>query len=113
MHSAIASDLYCCDITKGKSAHRTPAGIRERHTCIGLISKKNCFAENVIEDLIWAKSGLKTSGCVGLYELIVGIIAISQFYSWVLFCYIRTVFRLNCLTAQPSYEGRAAVEGGK
>jgi hypothetical protein len=29
------------------------------------------------------------------------------------FCYIRTVFRLNCLTAQPSYEGGAAVEGGK
>jgi hypothetical protein len=26
------------------------------------------------------------------------------------FFYIRTVFRLNCLTAQPSYEGRAAVE---
>jgi GTPase SAR1 family protein len=29
------------------------------------------------------------------------------------FCHIRTVFRLNCLTAQPSYEGRAAMEGGK
>jgi hypothetical protein len=29
------------------------------------------------------------------------------------FCYIRTVFRLNCLTTQLSYEGRAAVEGGK
>jgi hypothetical protein len=28
------------------------------------------------------------------------------------FCYIRTVFRLICLTAQPSYEGRAAVHGG-
>jgi hypothetical protein len=28
-------------------------------------------------------------------------------------CYIRTVFRLNCLTAQLSYEGRAAVEGAK
>jgi hypothetical protein len=29
------------------------------------------------------------------------------------FCYIRTVFRLNCLTAQPLlYEGRAAVERG-
>jgi hypothetical protein len=26
-------------------------------------------------------------------------------------CYIRTVFYLNCLTAQLSYEGRAAVEG--
>jgi hypothetical protein len=26
---------------------------------------------------------------------------------------VRTVFRLNFLTAQPSYEGRAAVEGGK
>jgi hypothetical protein len=26
------------------------------------------------------------------------------------FFYIRTVFRLNCLTAQPSYEERAAVE---
>jgi hypothetical protein len=25
--------------------------------------------------------------------------------------YTRTVFRLNCLTAQLSYEGRAAVEG--
>jgi hypothetical protein len=29
------------------------------------------------------------------------------------FCYIRTVFRLNCLSAQLTYEGRAAVEGGK
>jgi hypothetical protein len=29
------------------------------------------------------------------------------------FCYIWTVFRLNCLTAQPSYEGWTAVEGGK
>jgi hypothetical protein len=28
-------------------------------------------------------------------------------------CYIRTVFRLNCLIAQLSYEGRAAVEGAK
>jgi hypothetical protein len=28
------------------------------------------------------------------------------------FCCIRTEFRLNCLTAQPSDEGRAAVEGG-
>jgi hypothetical protein len=27
--------------------------------------------------------------------------------------YTDRVFRLNCLTAQPSYEGRAAVEGGK
>jgi hypothetical protein len=26
--------------------------------------------------------------------------------------YTETVFRLNCLTAQPSYEGRAAVEEG-
>jgi hypothetical protein len=26
---------------------------------------------------------------------------------------LRTVFRLNCLTAQPSYEGRAPVEGAK
>jgi hypothetical protein len=25
----------------------------------------------------------------------------------------KTVFHLNCLTAQPSYEGRTAVEGGK
>jgi hypothetical protein len=28
-------------------------------------------------------------------------------------CYIRTVFHLNCLKAQLSYEGRAAVEGAK
>jgi hypothetical protein len=28
-------------------------------------------------------------------------------------CYIRTVFHLNCLTAQLSYEGRAAVEGAE
>jgi hypothetical protein len=28
-------------------------------------------------------------------------------------CYIQTVFHLNCLTAQLSYEGRAAVEGAK
>jgi hypothetical protein len=28
-------------------------------------------------------------------------------------CYIRTVFHLNCLTAQLSYEGRAAVEEAK
>jgi hypothetical protein len=28
-------------------------------------------------------------------------------------CYIRTVFHLNCLTAQLSNEGRAAVEGAK
>jgi hypothetical protein len=28
------------------------------------------------------------------------------------FCYIRAVIRLNCLTAQPSYKGRAAVGGG-
>jgi hypothetical protein len=28
-------------------------------------------------------------------------------------CYIRTVFHLNCLTAQLSYKGRAAVEGAK
>jgi hypothetical protein len=27
--------------------------------------------------------------------------------------YTRTVFHLDCLTAQVSYEGRAAVEGGK
>jgi hypothetical protein len=26
-------------------------------------------------------------------------------------CYVRTVFHLNCVTAQLSYEGRAAVEG--
>jgi hypothetical protein len=29
------------------------------------------------------------------------------------FCFIRTVFRMNCLTAQPSYEERAAVERGQ
>jgi hypothetical protein len=29
------------------------------------------------------------------------------------FCSVRAVFRLNCLKAQPSYEGRAAVEGGR
>jgi hypothetical protein len=29
------------------------------------------------------------------------------------FCYTRTVFRLNCLTVQPSYEGRVAAEGVK
>jgi hypothetical protein len=28
-------------------------------------------------------------------------------------CYLRAVFRLNCFTAQLSYEGRAAVEGAK
>jgi hypothetical protein len=28
-------------------------------------------------------------------------------------CYVWTVFQLNCLTAQHSYEGRAAVEGAK
>jgi hypothetical protein len=28
-------------------------------------------------------------------------------------CYIRTVFHLNCFTAQPPYAGKAAVEGGK
>jgi hypothetical protein len=28
------------------------------------------------------------------------------------FCFIQTVFLLNWLTAQPSYEVKAAVEGG-
>jgi hypothetical protein len=42
------------------------------------------------------------------------VIDISQYrllFGFSLQYYIRTVFRSNCLTAQLSYEGRAAVEG--
>jgi hypothetical protein len=28
-------------ITLGKCVHRTPSGVRERHTCIGLMKSKN------------------------------------------------------------------------
>jgi hypothetical protein len=38
---------YCCDNTWKGRAHRTPDGIRERHTCIGLMKSKILY-ENTI-----------------------------------------------------------------
>jgi hypothetical protein len=43
--------IHYCDNTIGKCAHRTPAGVRERHTCIGLMKSKKIYMKTPFSQL--------------------------------------------------------------
>jgi hypothetical protein len=89
---------------------KTFAKIFEKIFAIFVHFRKKIFAKSEKKFLRKFRENEKTKIFV---STLVTTIAISQYRLLFGLFLLYTVFRLNCLTAQPSHEGRAAPEGGK